>query len=250
MATPSSVTSKRPPLEGMSRTSAPANFFLISTARLAARGSYFQTEQYSIVIFIGESLRVGRVSLLTALRRRDPRHLFRRHSDPGQVREDTNEAVLLIHLRAQRVHLSLQISGLIAERHQFVLRIENRLRGVHGRRRSRAGHACGRRAEGRNGDEQDRCQPMLTARWPRQADRASEPPRCERTKVVSHPWWWLLVYGERTEANTAAARARTLCDESLETVAARAARARSSSTRFASSSMASSRPRTSLSCCN
>ena len=44
------MTSKRPPLEGISFTSTPGNAFRSSAAKLEARGSYVQTVQYSIVI--------------------------------------------------------------------------------------------------------------------------------------------------------------------------------------------------------
>jgi len=52
MGTPSRDTSKRPPPEGISWMSASGYLDAISAANLAARGSYVQTVQYSIVIFM------------------------------------------------------------------------------------------------------------------------------------------------------------------------------------------------------
>lgn len=52
MGTPSRRTSNRPPEDGRSFTEASGYLERISAASLAARGSYVQTVQYSIVMFI------------------------------------------------------------------------------------------------------------------------------------------------------------------------------------------------------
>lgn len=52
MGTPSRRTSNRPPEDGRSLTEASGYLERISAASLAARGSYVQTVQYSIVMFI------------------------------------------------------------------------------------------------------------------------------------------------------------------------------------------------------
>jgi len=56
---PSTVTSKTPPEDFSSVTSAPGNDSRISAARLAARGSKFQTTQYSIDTHMATSSRFG-----------------------------------------------------------------------------------------------------------------------------------------------------------------------------------------------
>jgi len=55
----STVTSKTPPEDFSRVTSAPGNASRISAARLAARGSKFQTTQYSIDTHIRTSCRDG-----------------------------------------------------------------------------------------------------------------------------------------------------------------------------------------------